>query len=257
MPRKTRLVYAGEIETADEEEQAVEDYPVHYFLSRDGYFKKITPQSLRMSGEQKLKEGDELTFTGEGSNADDLLFFTNKQQVYKVKCDEMAETKASTLGTYLPQQLAMDAGEEVCGMAVAPKGNYPGSLIFAYADGKCARVVFESYATKTNRKKLINAYSDKSPLVSLMQLTEDTELALYSSADRVVVFSSALLTPKPTRDTQGVKAMTIKPKQAVVRMELADKTAIQNRTRYRARTIPAAGAILKPEDNGIVQTTLE
>ncbi len=257
VPRKTRLVYAAEVETADEEEDAVEDYPVHYFLSRDGYFKKITPQSLRMSGEQKFKEGDELTFTGEGSNADELLFFTNKQQVYKVKCDEMAETKASVLGTYLPQHLAMDADEAVCGMAVAPKGNYPGSLIFAYADGKCARVVFESYATKTNRKKLINAYSDKSPLVGILQLTEDAELALYSSADRAVVFSSALLMPKPTRDTQGVKAMTIKPKQTVVRLALADQTAIQNRSRYRARTIPAAGAIVKPEDNGIVQTTLE
>ncbi len=257
MPRRTKIVYEHESDAFDDAEEAVEDYPVHYFLSRDGYFKKITPQSLRMSGENKLKEGDELVFTQEGSNADELLFFTSRQQVYKVKCDEMPENKAGALGLYLPQHLGMDSGEEVCGMAVASKGDYGGSLLFAYADGKCARVLFESYATKTNRKRLINAYSDKSPLVGLLRLTEDAELVLYSSADRALIFSTAQLTPKPTRDSAGVRVMALKPKQSVVRLAAAGQTAIQNRARYRARTLPAAGAILKPEDNGIVQTELE
>ncbi len=257
MPRRTKIVYEHESDAFDDAEEAVEDYPVHYFLSRDGYFKKITPQSLRMSGENKLKEGDELVFTQEGSNADELLFFTSRQQVYKVKCDEMPENKAGALGLYLPQHLGMDSGEEVCGMAVASKGDYGGSLLFAYADGKCARVLFESYATKTNRKRLINAYSDKSPLVGLLRLSEDAELVLYSSADRALIFSTAQLTPKPTRDSAGVRVMALKPKQSVVRLATAGQTAIQNCARYRARTLPAAGAILKPEDNGIVQTELE
>ena len=256
MPRKTKIVYEHETIDAAADEDAVEDYLVHYFLSRDGYFKKITPQSLRMSSENKLKEGDELIFTQDGSNADDLLFFTNQQQVYKVRCSEMPENKAGALGLYLPQHLGMDSGEEVRAMAVAPKGNYSGSLLFAYADGKCARVVFESYATKTNRKKLINAYSDKSPLVGMLRLTEDKELALYSSADRALIFSTAQLTPKPTRDSAGVKVMTLKPKQTVVRLAETEQTPIQNRARYRARTLPAVGAILKPEDNGVVQTEL-
>ena len=256
MPRKTKIVYEHETIDAAADEDAVEDYPVHYFLSRDGYFKKITPQSLRMSGENKLKEGDELIFTQDGSNADDLLFFTNQQQVYKVRCSEMPENKAGALGLYLPQHLGMDSGEEVRAMAVASKGDYSGSLLFAYADGKCARVVFESYATKTNRKKLINAYSDKSPLVGMLRLAEDKELTLYSSADRALIFSTAQLTPKPTRDSAGVKVMTLKPKQTVVRLAETEQTPIQNRARYRARTLPAVGAILKPEDNGVVQTEL-
>ena len=257
MPRKTKLVYAHETAADLDEEESVEDYPVHYFLSRDGYFKKITPQSLRMSGENKLKEGDELIFTQDGSNADELLFFTNLQQVYKVKCDEMPENKAGALGLYLPQHLGMDSGEEVCGMAVAPRGDYHGSLLFASADGKCARVLFDSYETKTNRKRLINAYSAKSPLVGMLHLTEDTELVLYSSADRALIFSTAQLSPKPTRDSAGVKVMALKPKQSVVRLVEAAQTEIRNHARYRARTLPAAGAILKPEDNGIVQTELE
>ena len=256
MPRKTKIVYEHETIDAAADEDAVEDYPVHYFLSRDGYFKKIMPQSLRMSGENKLKEGDELIFTQDGSNADDLLFFTNQQQVYKVRCSEMPENKAGALGLYLPQHLGMDSGEEVRAMAVASKGDYSGSLLFAYADGKCARVVFESYATKTNRKKLINAYSDKSPLVGMLRLAEDKELTLYSSADRALIFSTAQLTPKPTRDSAGVKVMTLKPKQTVVRLAETEQTPIQNRARYRARTLPAVGAILKPEDNGVVQTEL-
>ena len=256
MPRKTKIVYEHETIDAAADEDAVEDYPVHYFLSRDGYFKKITPQSLRMSGENKLKEGDELIFTQDGSNADDLLFFTNQQQVYKVRCSEMPENKAGALGLYLPQHLGMDSGEEVRAMAVASKGDYSGSLLFAYADGKCARVVFESYATKTNRKKLINAYSDKSPLVGMLRLAEDKELTLYSSADRALIFSTAQLTPKPTRDSAGVKVMTLKPKQTVVRLAETEQTPVQNRARYRARTLPAVGAILKPEDNGVVQTEL-
>ena len=256
-PRKTKIVYDHVLEADADEDNAVEDYPVHYFLSHDGYFKKITPQSLRMSGENRLKEGDSLIFTQDGSNTDELLFFTNQQQVYKVRCSELPETKAGALGQYLPQHLGMDSGEEVLGMAVAAGGDYSGSLLFAYADGKCARVLFESYATKTNRKKLINAYSDKAPLVGMLHLREDTELALYSSADRALIFASAQLTPKPTRDAAGVRVMSLKPKQTVVRLDAVSQTTIQNHARYRARTLPAVGAILKPEDNGIVQTTLE
>ena len=256
-PRKTKIIYEQESADDEEEEAAVEDYPVHYFLTREGYFKKVTPQSLRSSGEHKMKEGDEITYDLDGSNADDLLFFTTAQQVYKVKSDEMGENKVGALGVYLPQALGMDEGEAVCGMAIASKGSYEGSLLFAYADGKCARVLFSSYETKKNRKKLINAYSDKSALVGVCQLTEDTEMVLYSSADRALIFSTAQLTPKPTRDTAGVKVLTLKAKQTAVRMLPLSATTVQNKSRYKTRTLPAAGAILKPEDNGAVQTTLE
>jgi DNA gyrase subunit A len=255
-PRKTEIVYAAEDEDFDEAEQ-IEDYPVHYFLTRDGYFKKVTPLSLRMSGEHKLKEGDELVLEREGSNADDLLFFTNNQQVYKVRCSEMEETKISTLGTYIPQRLGFDEGESVVGMAIAPRGEYVGALLFVFENGKVARVPLSAYETKTNRKRLTAAYCDKSPLVSLLELQKESEIMIVSSAGRALIFSSAALTPKVTRTTAGVNVMTLKAKHKITRAIFADQSAVRNRSRYKTRNLPAAGAILKPEDEGIEQTALE
>ena len=210
-----------------------------------------------MSGEHKLKEGDEVVTELDGSNADDLLFFTSKCQVYKVRSDEIPENKISVLGLYLPQQLGMDPGEEVSGMAVAPKGSYTGSILFVYADGKAARVEFSAYETKTNRRRLTNAFSSKAPLAAILQLLEDREVLLTSSAGKGLIFNTASLAPKPTRTTAGVKVMTLKTRQTVTQAVFAETRITRNASRYKTKNIPAAGAVLRAEDLGQVQTTLE
>ncbi len=246
-PRRTGLVYAREIEEYDDSPAAVEDYPVHLFLSRHGYFKKITPQSLRMSGEQKYKEDDGLGWYWEATNAAELLLFTDRQQAYKLRVADVKETKASALGEYLPGTLGFDEGESF--LAAVLCGDYTGSILLFFQNGKCARLPLSAYATKTNRKKLTGAYSDKSPLVSLLPLEEETEVAVTSAEGRCVVFSSALLAPKTSRTTQGVQVMTLK-KHPVTGARLLADTAIQNRSRYRVRSLPAAGAKLTDSDRG-------
>ena len=245
VPRRSSIVYASELEGDDEEEQ-VEDYPVTLFLSREGYFKKITPQSLRMSGEQKYKDGDSLRISLESSNRCDLLIFTDKQQIYKLRLADMEETKASALGVYLPSRLQMDDGENVLTM-VAP-GDYKRQLLLVFENGKAARLECSAYETKTNRKKLVNAYSDKSPLAAVIPLDGETDIACYSSDDRALVFNTSLLQTKTSRTTQGVGVMSLKAKRALVRAVPVSETQIKNISRYRVRSLPAAGAILKPED---------
>ena len=246
VPRRTEIVYSHEIEE-EPEEDAPEDYPVHLFLSREGYFKKITPQSLRMSGEQKYKEGDGPSQYFEATNNTELMFFTDKQQVYKTRASEFGEMKASLLGDYLPGKLGMDAGENVIFLCLP--GDYSGSLLFAFENGRVARVALSAYATTSNRRKLTGAYCDKFPLVQILPLTEDRELALLTNEPRALLVHTALLAPKTTRGTQGVQVMNIKPKYRLERLADVADTGITNQARYRTRTIPAAGALLRPEDS--------
>ena len=246
VPRRTEIVYSHEIEE-EPEEDAPEDYPVHLFLSREGYFKKITPQSLRMSGDQKYKEGDGPAQYFEATNNTELMFFTDRQQVYKTRASEFGESKASLLGDYLPAKLGMDAGENVIFLCLP--GDYSGSLLFAFANGRVARVALSAYATTSNRRKLTGAYCEKFPLVQILPLAEDRELALLTNEPRALLVHTALLTPKTTRGTQGVQLMNIKPKYRLERLADVAETGITNQARYRTRTIPAAGALLRPEDS--------
>ena len=253
VPRRTEIVYGHEL-PEEPEEEPVDDYPVHLFLSREGYFKKITPQSLRMSGEQKFKEGDALRQSFETTNAAELLFFTDRQQVYKTRASEFGETKASALGDYLPAKLGMDEGENVVYLALA--GDYSGFMLFLFENGKAAKVPLSAYATTSNRRRLTGAYSDKAPLTAMLALREDTELALYTNEPRCLLMHTASLTPKTTRSTQGVAVMTIKPKYRLERAVPAAETGITNPARYRTRTLPAAGALLKAEDSDEKQMEL-
>ena len=246
VPRRTEIVYSHEIEE-EPEEDAPEDYPVHLFLSREGYFKKITPQSLRMSGDQKYKEGDGPAQYFEATNNTELMFFTDRQQVYKTRASEFGESKASLLGDYLPAKLGMDAGENVIFLCLP--GDYSGSLLFAFANGRVARVALSAYATTSNRRKLTGAYCEKFPLVQILPLAEDRELALLTNEPRALLVHTALLAPKTTRGTQGVQVMNIKPKYRLERLADVGETGITNQARYRTRTIPAAGALLRPEDS--------
>ena len=246
VPRRTEIVYSHEMPEEPDEEPA-EDYPVHLFLSREGYFKKITPQSLRMSGEQKFKEGDSLRQYFEAANSTELLLFTDKCQVYKSRASEFGETKASALGDYLPAKLGMDTGENVIWLCLP--GDYSGSVVFFFENGRAARVALSAYATVSNRRKLTGAYCDKFPLVCAVHLTEDTELALETNEPRALLVHTALLSPKTTRSTQGVQVMNIKPKYRLEKVLPAVECGIVNGARYRTRTIPAAGALLKPEDS--------
>ena len=243
--RKTAIVYENNIETYSEEEH-VEDYAVNVFLSREGYFKKITPLSLRMGGEQKYKEADGPFLSFESQNKNELLIFTDKQQVYKVRLRDFEDTKASVLGTYLPTALQMDEGENVCYM-LDPR-DYSGHVLFFFENGKAARIELGTYATKTNRKKLTGAYSAASPLVSVIGLWEDTEIAAYTTEGRVLIFSTSLLTPKTTRSSVGVAVMTLKKKYRLIKAMPVSETSIKNVARYRVRSIPAAGSLLKEDD---------
>ena len=245
--RRTGLIYDHEI-YVEETPEAAPEYPVTVFVSREGYLKKITPQSLRMSGEQKLKEGDELAFSQETTSAAELMVFSDRCQVYKTRLDQFADSKASVLGDYLPQKLGMEEGEGVA--AVCMPGDYSGFMLFVYENGKAAKVELSAYATKSNRRKLTGAYSDKSPLKAVFLLREDAQLALYSSEGRALIFSTAQLSPKTSRDTQGVAVMSLKKKALLHRALLLSDSGIVNESRYRTKTIPAAGALLKDEDAG-------
>ncbi len=245
-PRRTSIVYGHEIEVYQEEEET-EAYPVHLFLSREGYFKKITPQSLRMSGEQKFKEGDGLRQSFETVSNAEIMFFTDQCQVYKTRLSEFDDTKASVLGDYLPAKLGMDAGENVI-YAVLPGADYAGALLFFFENGKAARVDLTAYKTTSNRRKLTGAYSDKSPLKCILRIDQDREVAVYSTEPRCLIFHTALLAPKTTRSTQGVAVMTLKPKYRLDTAAYLDETPIANQSRYRVRAVPAAGALLRQED---------
>ena len=252
-PRRTAILYEYESAAAAEEPPA-EEYPVHVFLSREGYFKKITPQSLRMNSEQKFKEGDGLRQSFETTSGAEIMFFTDRCQVYKTRLTEFDDAKASVLGDYLPGKLGMDAGENVV-YAVLP-GDYSGHLLFFFANGKAARVALTAYQTTSNRRKLTGAYSDKAPLACICRLDGDRELAVYSTEPRCLIFHTALLAPKTTRSSQGVAVMNLKPKYRLETACPVEKTAIANVSRYRVRSVPAAGALLRQEDSEEQQLTL-
>ena len=254
VPRRTEIVYEYQTAAAEDAEDETPDYPVHVFCSWEGYFKKITPQSLRMSGEQKYKEGDGPWLQWEASNRDELLVFTDRQQCYKARLSDFDDSKASLLGDFLPTKLGMDPGEGFVWACVT--ADYSGHLLFFFENGKVARVALSAYQTQTRRKKLTGAYSDKSPLAAACLLTEDTEMAVTSTEGRAVVFHTAALTPKTTRSTQGVNVMTLKPKYKVADARPLADTTIVNAARYRARSLPIAGMLLRPEDRAEEQMTL-
>ncbi len=251
--RRTQIVYEHEVDDGDEGE-GVEDYPVRVFVTREGYFKKITPQSLRMSGEHKLKEGDEIRFSMDAGNAGEIIFLTNRCQAYKARLHEFDDSKASLLGDYLPQKLGMEEGEAPV-FAFLP-GDYLGNLIYVFENGKVAKVESGVFRTKSNRRKLTGAISDRSPLVAAFYLPDDTELVL-SSGTRALILSTALLQLKTTRTTQGVAVMTLKRGQKVVSATPLEQSSLGNPARYRIRTLPAAGALLRAEDLPEKQLTLE
>ena len=252
-PRRTEILYDVE-ETVVEEEEEIPDVPVNLFLSREGYLKKITQQSLRMSSDQKYKEGDGPYLSWEASNRDELLVFTNKQQCYKCRLNDFEPSKASVLGDYLPTKLGMDEGETVFWACIP--GDYSAQLLFCFENGKVARVPLSAYQTQSNRRRLTGAYSDKSPLVACLPVTEEQEYVLISTEGRAVIFNSAALSPKTTRSTQGVNIMTLKPKWHVAEARPLAQSGIVNVSRYRSRSLPVAGALLKPEDKGEEQMTL-
>ena len=252
-PRKSLLLYADEIEEYSPEED-VPDYPVNLFFTEEGYFKKITPLSLRMSGEQKLKENDRVFQHVESTNSAELLFFTNQCRVYKTRASDFPDTKASVLGEYLPAKLGMDEGEMPVYMAVTKE--YQGFMLFVFENGKIAKVEMSAYATKTNRKKLVGAYSDKAPLAAALYLPEDGEALLTSSAGRMLLFHTGAIQSKSSRTTQGVAAMTLKRGQKVVRVQPYEEGMLQKPDRYR-KALPALGAMPAPEDTQGEQMKLE
>lgn len=251
-PRKTMLLYSDEI-VEDSDVEEIPDYPVNLFFTKEGYFKKITPQSLRMSGEQKLKDGDKVLQQLEETNGCDLLFFTDKATVYKTKASEFPDTKASVLGDYVPAKLTMEEGEQAVYM-VATK-DYSGYLLFCYENGKVSKVELSAYATKTNRKKLVGAYSDKSPLVQVLYLPEDGEVLLSSSAGRYLLLPTEELAAKATRSTQGVAVMTLRKNVVLTGAGVYTEGQLKDPARYRKK-IPAIGALPTEEEQLGEQMTL-
>ena len=245
-PRRTRILFADEIQ----EEAVVEevpDYPVRLFFTQEGYFKKITPQSLRMSGEQKLKEGDQIAQEMDAQNGDELLFFSDKCQVYKAKAWEFEDTKASVLGDYIPAKLQMEEGENALYLVDAK--DFSGFLLFVFENGKAAKVELSAYQTKTNRKKLLNAYSDKSPLAAVLYLPEDREVMLTASSGRMLLFHTGVIAPKATKNTQGVQAMNLKKGQRVMGARFFEEGMVQHPNRYK-KNLPALGALPEAGDAG-------
>lgn len=252
-PRRSSLIYASEIEEAEELVEEIPDYPCTFFFTEEGYFKKITPQSLRMSGEQKLKEGDTIIQTVEASNNRDLLFFTDRAAVYKAKASEFGDTKASVLGDYVAGKLGFEEGERALYMAVT--ADYSGYMLFFFENGKAAKVEMSAYATKTNRRRLVGAFSDKAPTVAIRQVPEDGEFMLTSTAGRMLLVHTGAIAAKTTRSTIGVQVMTLKGSHHVKTVEPFAEGMVAKPDRYR-KNIPAAGAMPAAEDIG-EQLTLE
>lgn len=244
-PRKTEIIYSAELEE-ETVEPDIPDYPVTVFFTQGGYFKKITPLSLRMSGTQKLKDGDEIAQTVETTNSSELLFFTNKCQVYKSRACDFDDTKASVLGDYVAAKLEMEEGEVPVYMAVT--SDYSGYMMFFFENGKAAKVSLDAYRTLTKRKKLIKAFSDKSPVAAVMQLAADEEIVVFSSAGRHLLLNTAVILPKTTKDTIGVGVMTLKKGQRLMSARKYREGEFAKAYRYRAKNLPAAGALLSSED---------
>lgn len=244
-PRRTEIIYADDIES-EEEETEIPDYPVTVFFTREGYFKKITPLSLRMASDQKLKDGDEIISTVETTNSREVMFFTDKCQVYKAHISDFADSKASVLGDFAASALEMDADENAVYMAVIEE--YKGYMIFAFENGKVAKVDINAYGTKSNRKKLIKAYCDKFPLAALMYIKEDTEIVITSTSTRELLIDTAVISAKTTKDTQGVAVMRQKKNQIVNGLRLYTVGEFAKPYRYRTKNLPAIGALPSDED---------
>ena len=242
-PRRTQFLY-DVTEEAEVEEEETESYPVNVFFTREGYFKQITPKSLRMSNEQKLKENDEIVYSAEVSSNSELLFFTNKFKCYKSRCADFPETKASVMGDYIPAKLGMEDGEFPIYMAVTEK--FEEMLVIFFKNGKCAKIPLSSYCTKTKRKVLLNAYSDLSPVVGIFTITEDCDFILKSTAGKVILFNTALILAKATRDTQGVQVMRL-TKAELAGAYKAENVELNDTERFRIKTVPSAGII--PDDD--------
>ena len=247
-PRRSEILYDLPEEESGAEEETIPDYPVTVFFTREGYLKKIPPQSLRTAGAHKLKEGDEIIHQVETRNNVEALFFTDKQQVYKVRLNELEDGKVAQMGIYLPGRLGMDEGENILAMVIT--GDYSGYVLFFFAGGKCAKIPLASYATKQNRRKLLKAYSDKEPLAKLLFLPEDTELAIRTSAGRMLLVNTAQIAAKTTRDSQGVAVVTLKKNQTIASVVPAETLELANPHRYRVRSLPATGALIRAEDEG-------
>jgi len=246
-PRKTLFVYNDDIEEEEETEE-IPDYPVNLFLTAEGYFKKITPLSLRLSSQHKLKEGDEIALHLETTNNIELLFFSDKCQVYKSNAAEFEDTKASVMGDYIPAKLGFDEGEKLLGM-IATK-DYSETVMFFFENGKVGKVPLKAYETKTKRKKLANAYSDKAPLVKLFAIPDDCDFLLTASSQRKLLFNSAMINAKTTRDTQGVAVFTLKKGHFIESVSLYEEGMLVNPYRYRTKTLPSAGMKMREEDLG-------
>lgn len=251
--RKTTVVESGEIPVY-EEESFIEDYNLKIFLTNDGYLKKISAVSLRSSSAQKLKDGDFIVLEQETTNKADLVLISNMCNAYKLKLHEVADCKASDWGHFAPNIAKMEQGEKIV-FAIATV-DYDGDLLYFFENGKVARVNLKSYETKTNRKKLINAYSDKSKLVTVKYITDDTDMVIYSSIDKVMVFSTTCLNPKTTRDTQGVAVMNMKKKSVVTKVDFASDAKLSDIEYYKTKNVPATGYYLKDEDNPNTQLSL-
>ena len=247
-PRRSEILYDLPEEENGSEEEEAPDYPVTVFFTREGYFKKIPPQGLRTAGAHKLKEGDEIVQQIETRNNVEALFFTDKQQVYKVRLAELEDGKVAQMGIFIPGRLGMDEGENVLSMVIT--SNYSGYMLFFFASGKCAKIPLSSYATKQNRRKLLKAYCDKEPLAKLFFLPEETELAIRTSASRMLLVGTAQIAAKTTRDSQGVAVVTLKKNQTIASVVPADTLELANPHRYRVRSLPATGALLRAEDEG-------
>ena len=244
--RRTRIITADNVQQFDEEDH-IEDYPVLLFLTREGYFKKIMPQSWRMSQDHKLKEGDEVFWTAEATNKNEIIFFTNMQQAYKAHLYDFEDSKASVLGDYLASKLEMDEGETPV-YAVLP-GDYEGSMVVVFKNGKAARFSMESFETKTNRRRLTGAYSDKAPAMAFFHpIEEESEVTMFSTANRALTFRASMLDVKTTRSTQGVQTMVLRGKHTITRACRTEDAALSDNARYRCRSIPSIGALLTDED---------
>ena len=253
-PRRSEILYDLPEEEGGAEEEAVPDYPVTVFFTREGYLKKIPPQSLRTAGAHKLKEGDEIVRQVETRNNVEALFFTDKQQVYKVRLAELEDGKVAQMGIYLPGRLGMDEGENILDMVIT--SDYSGYMLFFFASGRCAKIPLSSYATKQNRRKLLKAYCDKEPLATMFFLPEETELAIRTSAGRMLLVGTAQIAAKTTRDSQGVAVVTLKKNQTIASVVPADTLELANPHRYRVRSLPATGALVRAEDEGEQMTLL-
>lgn len=253
-PRSTDIIFEDEVVTYDEEEH-IEDYPVNLFLTKSGYFKKITPLSLRMGGEHKLKEGDFISQSIEATNKTELLFFTDKCQAYKARVYDFDDTKASVLGDFIPSKLTFDEGENVLFMAAT--ADYKGYIVICFKNGKVAKIDLSSYATKTNRKKLINAFFEKAEATAFFHVTEDTDIVLYSSNGKVLILNTGAVASKTTRNTGGISAMTQKGKNYLFKAEIFAESTFKRPDYYRTKNLPAVGCFLRAEDKEDDQITLE